>query len=366
MRTGTLRTAREPGVPAATPGRRRRALVLAGFALASAVLFVLTIALGPQRVPLDDVLRILLGQPAQDPRWTVIVEELRLPRALTAAAAGAALAVAGVQMQTLFRNPLADPYSLGVSSGASMGVAAVVAGSGGAAGSFAGGLAGLGRIGLVLASAAGAGAVLALVLVLSLRTRSAATLLLIGVMIGSMATSLVSVALVFARPEHAQQFLLWGLGTFDATTWPDLVVMLPVLAVGLALALLTTKRLNALLLGEDYARTMGLNARSSRHLSLLGTTILAGGATAFCGPVAFIGLAVAHLTRIALGTSDHRVMVPTALFAGAATALACTMLSHLPGVETALPLNAITSLFGAPVVVALLVRSRRAMRGMEL
>ncbi|MFI0976101.1 FecCD family ABC transporter permease [Streptomyces sp. NPDC021093] len=365
MRIEARRAARRPGVRVAVPGSRRRTLVMAGFALAGAVLFVLTIALGPQPVPLDDVFRILLGRPAQDPRWTVIVHELRLPRALTAAAAGAALAVAGVQMQTLFRNPLADPYSLGVSSGASMGVAAVVAGSGGAAGAFTGDLAGLGRIGVVLAAAAGAGAVLALVLLLSLRTRSAATLLLIGAMIGSMATSLVSVVLVFARPEYAQQFLLWGLGTFDSTAWPDLAVMLPVLAAGLALALLTTKRLNALLLGEDYARTMGLNARSSRHLSLLGTTVLAGGVTAFCGPVAFLGLAVSHLTRIALGTSDHRVMVPTALFSGACTALACTLLSHLPGVETALPLNAITSLFGAPLVVALLVRSRRAMREME-
>ncbi|WP_455351328.1 FecCD family ABC transporter permease [Streptomyces sp. SYSU K217416] len=362
----TTRTAVTPApapAPASPVPGRRRLLVVSGLAVGTAVLFVLTVAVGSYQVPVGEVVRVLFGSAGADPRWAVIVEEVRLPRALTATAVGAALAVAGVQMQTLFRNALADPFSLGVSSGASMGVAAVVVSTGGVAGSFTGDLAGLGRIGVVLAASLGAGCVLALVLLLSRWVRSAVTLLVIGVMIGSAATAVVSVMLVYARPERAQQFVMWGLGSFSATTWPDLAVMLPVIGAGLAAALLTTKRLNALLLGEDYARTMGLNVRRSRDLALLGTSLLAGAATAFCGPVAFLGLAVPHLTRVALGTSDHRVLVPASMLAGAFLALACALLSQPPGMDAVLPLNAITSLFGAPVVITFLIRSRRGLQG---
>ncbi|MFF7733765.1 iron chelate uptake ABC transporter family permease subunit [Streptomyces sp. NPDC007984] len=348
---------------AARPGRRRLAVVLA-LAVGTFVLFVLTLATGSHPVPVADVVRILFGATADDPRWTVIVEEVRLPRALTATAVGAALAVAGVQMQTLFRNALADPFSLGLSSGASIGVAAVVVGTGGVAGSFTGNLVGLGRVGVVIAASLGAAAVLALVLLLSRWVKAAVTLLVIGVMIGSAATAVVGVMLVFARPERAQQFVTWGLGSFSATTWPDLQVMLPVIGAGLLAALLTAKRLNALLLGEDYARTMGLNVRRSRNLALVGTSLLAGAATAFCGPVAFLGLAVPHLTRVALGTSGHRALVPASMLAGAFLALACGLLSQPPGTESVLPLSAITSLFGAPVVIAFLIRSRRGVQGM--
>ncbi|MGF0167285.1 FecCD family ABC transporter permease [Streptomyces koyangensis] len=359
----TTASAAAPDAPrAARPGRRRLAVVLA-LTVGTFVLFVLTLATGSHPVPVADVVRILFGATADDPRWTVIVEEVRLPRALTATAVGAALAVAGVQMQTLFRNPLADPFSLGLSSGASIGVAAVVVGTGGVAGSFTGNLAGLGRVGVVIAASLGAAAVLALVLLLSRWVKSAVTLLVIGVMIGSAATAVVGVMLVYARPERAQQFVMWGLGSFSATTWPDLQVMLPVISAGLLAALLTAKRLNALLLGEDYARTMGLNVRRSRNLALVGTSLLAGAATAFCGPVAFLGLAVPHLTRVALGTSDHRALVPASMLAGAFLALACGLLSQPPGTDSVLPLSAITSLFGAPVVIAFLIRSRRGVQG---
>ncbi|MFJ1733656.1 FecCD family ABC transporter permease [Streptomyces sp. NPDC088254] len=344
------------------PGRRRLAVVLA-LAAGTATLFILAVATGSHPVPVAEVVRVLFGGTAEDPRWTVIVEQVRLPRALTATAVGAALAVAGVQMQTLFRNALADPFSLGVSSGASMGVAAVVVGTGGVTGSFTGDLAGLGRVGVVIAASLGAAAVLALVLLLSRWVRSAVTLLVIGVMIGSAATAVVGVMLVYARPERAQQFVVWGLGSFGATTWPDLHVMLPVVGAGLLTALLTAKRLNALLLGEDYARTMGLNVRRSRDLALFGTALLAGAATAFCGPIAFLGLAVPHLTRVALGTSDHRALIPASMLAGAFLALACALLSQPPGTDSVLPLNAVTSLFGAPIVIAFLIRSRRGVQG---
>ncbi|WP_240109127.1 iron ABC transporter permease [Streptomyces sp. MUM 203J] len=352
-----------PDTPRAVrPGRRRLAVVLA-LGMGTAALFVVALATGSHPVPTAEVVRILFGGTADDPRWTVIVEQVRLPRALTATAVGAALAVAGVQMQTLFRNALADPFSLGVSSGAGLGVAAVVVGTGGVAGSFTGDLAGLGRVGVIIAAALGAAAVLALVLFLSRWVRSAVTLLVIGVMIGSAATAMVGVMLVYARPERAQQFVMWGLGSFSATTWPDLQVMLPVVGVGLLAALLTAKRLNALLLGEDYARTMGLNVRRSRDLALFGTALLAGAATAFCGPVAFLGLAVPHLTRVALGTSDHRALIPASMLAGAFLALVCALLSQPPGTDAVLPLNAVTSLFGAPVVITFLIRSRRGVQG---
>lgn len=365
--------ATRPSVPGAAPtgpasapaGGRRRAVVLAGLAAATVALFVLTVSFGSYPVPLGQVLRVLLGAEGADPRWEVIVHEVRLPRALTATAVGASLAVAGAQMQTLFRNPLADPFSLGVSSGASLGVAAVVVATGGTVGGFAGSLAGMGRLGVVLAAALGAGAVLALVLLLSRWVRSAVTLLVIGVMIGSAVTAMVSVLLVYARPEQAQRFVIWGLGSFSGTTWPDLRVLLPVTGAGLAAALLSAKHLNALLLGENYARTMGLHVRRSRDLALLGISLLAGTATAFCGPVAFLGLAVPHLARVALGTSDHRVLLPGAALAGAALALLCAMISAPPGTDVSLPLNAVTSLFGAPVVIAFLLRSRRGLQGVS-
>ncbi|MCB5906189.1 FecCD family ABC transporter permease [Streptomyces pinistramenti] len=342
----------------------RRTLVLAGLAAATALEFVLVLMLGPYRVPAGDVLRVLFGEDPADPRWTVIVQEVRLPRALTAVAAGAGISAAGVQTQALFRNPLADPYALGLSSGASLGVAATVLGAGGTAGAFTENLAGAGRVGVVLAAACGAAAVLLLVMLLARRVRSTVVLLLVGVMLGSAVAAFVSVLMVYAQPENAQQFVLWSLGSFTATTWADLHVMLPATALGLLAALLGTKTLNAHLLGDGYARSMGVNVRRSRDMVLLGTSLLAGSVTAFCGPVAFLGLAVPHLTRLALGTSDHRVLVPGAMIGGACLALTCALISQPPGTEVTFPINAVTSLFGAPLVIVLLLRRRRALRSM--
>jgi iron complex transport system permease protein len=343
---------------------RRAVLVLSGLATALVVLFLATLALGPVRVPLADTLRVLAGSPPSDPRWQVVVETLRLPRALTATLVGAALGVAGLQMQTLFRNALADPYVLGVSSGASLGVGLVViTGGGGASAGFTADVAGLGRLGVVLAAAGGAAAVLALVLVLSRWTRSAVTLLLIGVMIGSASTAVVSVLLVYTEPQRAQQFLLWGLGSFSGTTWADLQILTPAVLVGLGAALFTVRALNALLMGEDYARTMGIDVRRTRLLTLLSASLLAGATTAYAGPIAFLGLAVPHLARLALGTSDHRLLLPGVVLMGALAALACGLASQLPGSDAVLPLNAVTSLIGAPIVVVVLLRSRRGVDG---
>lgn len=341
------------------PRRGRVPLALAGLAVSLLVLELLALALGPVRVPLGDTVRVLVGAEPSDPRWQVVIGTLRLPRALTATLVGAALGVAGLQMQTLFRNALADPYVLGVSSGASLGVALVVITSGGASAGFTAGVAGLGRVGVVLAAAGGAAVVLALVLLLARWVRSSVTLLLIGVMVGSASTAVVSVLLVYAEPQRAQQFLLWGLGSFSGTTWSDLRLLAPIVAVGLVAALLTVRALNALLLGEGYARTMGIDVRRTRFITLLSASLLAGSTTAFCGPIAFLGLAVPHLARMALGTSDHRVLMPAVVLTGAVVAVACGIVSQVPGSDAVLPLNAVTSLLGAPIVIAVLLRSRR-------
>lgn len=338
---------------------RRATVVLAALAAAVLVLALLGLALGPVRVPLADTVRVLVGAEPSEARWQVIVASVRAPRVLTALAAGSALGVAGLQLQTLFRNTLADPYILGVSSGASLGVAVVVLVGGTAGAGFTAGLAGSGRTGQVAAAALGAAAMLTLVLTLSRWTRSAAALLLVGVMIGAASTALVSVALVYADPQRVQQFLLWGLGSFAGTSWADLRWLLPLVAVGLAIAATTIRSLNALLLGEGYAATMGVNVRRARAVTVGSASLLAGVTTAFCGPIAFLGLVVPHLARIAVGTSDHRVVLPAAVLLGAATSLACGIVSQVPGSNLVLPINAVTALVGAPIVIAVLLRARR-------
>ncbi len=339
----------------------RTTVVLTSLAAAVVVLTVLGVALGPVRVPLLDTVRALVGAQPSDPRWQVIVHSMRLPRVLTALAAGAGLGVAGLQMQTLFRNTLADPYVLGVSSGAGLGVAVVVMSTGTG---FTAGLVGGGRVGVAVAAAAGAAAVLTIVLALARWVRSATTLLLIGVMVGAATTAVVSVLLVYADPQRVQQYLLWGLGSFSGTTWPDLQLMLPVVAAGLVAAALTVRALNALLLGESYARTMGIDVRQTRLITVVSASLVAGVTTAFCGPIAFLGLAVPHLARLALGTSDHRVVLPATVLMGAAAALICGIASQLPGSDAVLPINSMTALIGAPIVVLVLVRNRHGV-GMQ-
>jgi cobalamin transport system permease protein len=335
---------------------RRRAL-LAGTAAVTVVLFVLAVALGPVSVPPADTVRVLTGATPSDPRWSVLIGTVRLPRALTAVLVGAALGVAGALVQTLFRNPLADPYVLGVSSGAGLGVALSLAAVGGA--SFTEGLAGVGRVGAVGAAAVGAAAVLSLVLVLARWVRSVVTLLVVGVMVGAATTAVVSLVLVWSDPRIAQQFVVWGLGSVDGTSRADLAVLAPVVVAGLAVAAFSVKPLNALLLGEAHARSVGVPVRRLRATVVLAVALLGGGVTAFCGPIAFVGIAVPHLARLLVDTSDHRVLLPVAALVGAAVVLACVVVGHPPGTEVVVPLNVVTSLVGAPVVIAVLLRSRR-------
>jgi iron complex transport system permease protein len=342
-----------------------RAAVLVGLGVLAVLAFLLTIAVGSVRIPLPDVVAILLGAEPDTASWTTIVRQVRLPRAITAALAGAALGVGGLQMQTLFRNPLADPFILGISAGASLGVALVVLTVGTAGTSLVAGLGISGNLSVAGAAAIGAGAVTSIVLLVSRRVANPATVLIIGLMAGYAVTSVVSVLIYsgLGRFERVRAYIAWGFGSFAGTTWSQLAVLVPAIVIGLALALVLVKQLNALLLGDAYAQSMGLNVPRTRFLVVVGASLLAGVVTAFCGPIAFIGVAVPHLARGLLRTSDHRVIVPATILTGAVVALGAGLVAQLPWSDASLPLNAVTSLIGAPVVVAILLRLRRAGQG---
>lgn len=323
------------------------------------LVFLLSLAVGSVSIPLDNVLRILLGGIPDRATWTDIVLKFRLPKALTATLSGAALAVSGLQMQTLFRNPLADPYTLGVSSGASLGVAIVVLSVGATGSMLLTSLGALGDLGLAAAAGLGAAATLGAVLLVARQVQNTITLLILGLMFGYLTSALVSLLIYFSLPERIQSFTLWAAGSFGGVTWSQMRVFAPVLLVGLILAHLMPKSLNALLLGETYARTLGLNVRRVRLWIILSASLLAGTVTAFCGPLGFLGVAVPHLCRSLFNSADHRVLVPTSVILGASLALLADLIAQLPGSQYVLPLNVITSLFGVPVIIWVVLRQRQ-------
>jgi iron complex transport system permease protein len=340
---------------------RREAAVLAGLCIVLGSAFVMSLVLGSTHVPVASVFAVLTRSGA-DPTSTIVIETIRLPRALTAILSGASLGIAGLQMQTLFRNPLADPFALGISSGASLGVAIVVLGSGmSAATAFGASMGFSGDVLLIAAAMAGALAVLIVVLAVSARVSSPATVLILGLMFGYTASAIVTVLVGLSSPERLMELARWGFGTFSGVTWQRLWIFAPVTAAGLGLAAGMTKQLNALLLGENYARSMGVAVRRARVLTMLGASMLGAVVTAFCGPIAFLGIAVPHLCRGLLRTSNHRVLVPAVVLLGGAVALLAQIVSLLPGSAGVLPLNAVTSIVGAPVVVAILLRARRGL-----
>lgn len=338
---------------------RREALGLTGLAVTLVAVFLLSLALGSTHVPIGSVLDVLFRLPPADEGSAIVVESIRLPRSLTAVLAGASLGIAGLQMQTLFRNPLADPFVLGISSGASLGVAIVVLGSGMSAAIAFGQSTGLAGDALLIAAAVtGAAAVLIVVLAVSARVSSPATVLILGLMFGYAASAIVTVLVSLAAHDRLVELTRWGFGSFSGVTWQRLWLFAPVTLLGLVLAAATTKQLNALLFGENYARSMGVAVRRARLLTMVGASMLGGVVTAFCGPIAFLGIAVPHLCRGLLGTSNHRVLVPAVILLGGIVALAAQIVSLLPGGGSVLPLNAVTSIIGAPVVVAILLRNR--------
>jgi len=333
-----------------------RPLVLLLLMMLLGALLLLSLALGSASIPVDQVVGVLLYGKADQQAWTNIILKFRLPKTLTAMFAGMALGVSGLLMQTYFRNPLAEPFVLGVSSGASLGVALVVLTSGATGGAL---LAGLGLAGdLLLITAAGLGAALtmSLVLFVAVRIQSSATLLLLGLMFGYLVAAMVSLLLYFALPERIQAYINWTFGSFSGVTSEQLPVLALIVLAGLLLSAALSKPLNALLLGEDYARSLGANLGRIRIGIVLATALLASAVTAFCGPIAFIGIAVPHLCRALLASADHRLLMPGACLAGACVALCAALIAELPGHNLVLPLNVVTALMGAPVVMLVILR----------
>lgn len=355
--TAALRE-RVAGRGAARPRVGRVAAMFMAVALITAALAAAGIALGSVAIPLADVWRAI-AEPGGDSAWSTVITQIRVPRTLTAILAGAALGAAGLQMQTLFRNPLADPFVLGISAGASLGVAAVVLAAGSGMSLFAAGLGWFGELGVAGAAVAGAALVMMLVLALSFRVQSIVTVLVIGLLVGYLVASLITILLASAQEQFVDQYVRWGFGSFRGVTWSELRILAPAVAIGLVVAALTAKQLNVLLLGESYARSLGIHVRRAQVATMLGAALLAGAVTAFAGPIAFLGVAIPHLARALFGTSNHRVMVPAAALCGAAVALAAEIAAQLPGLDAALPLNAVTALIGAPVVLIVLLRRRR-------
>jgi iron complex transport system permease protein len=340
--------------------RSREIIVLAVLVGALGLVFLLSLVLGSVWIPVEEVFNILTGSEPFRRTAYAVVHDVRLPRSLTAILAGAALGIAGLQMQTIFRNPLADPFALGISSGASLGVALVVLGSGiRTASMFGGGLGLAGEAMIIVASIAGSSLMLAVVLAISGRISNPATILILGLMFGYASAAFVTILVAGTDPEQLQRWVTWGFGSFSGVTWRRLNMFVPIIIGGLSVAALMTKQLNAMLLGEGYAQSMGLSVKRTRVLTMAAASVLGGVVTAFCGPISFLGIAVPHICRALLGTSDHRALVPATILIGGIVALLAQIAALLPGEAGLLPLNAVTSLIGAPVVVAVLLRSRR-------
>ena len=317
--------------------------------IAVLILVILNISLGSVDIPLLQVTKALFGAETDKVSWYNIIWEFRIPKAFTAVLAGATLTTSGLQMQTLFRNPLAGPYVLGISSGASLGVAIIVL----ASYSFGGIVIAsyLGSWGVVLAASIGSGMVLLAVLALSLRVNDSMTLLIIGLMFGSLAGAIVSVLQFFSDAQQLQLYLIWTFGSLSGLDWNELYILTVISLAGLLISFYQAKSLNTLLLGESYAQSMGINVKRARILIVISTSLMAGSITAFCGPIAFIGLAVPHLTRLIFNTANHKVLIPAVALSGMIIMLTCDIISQLPGSQYILPINAITSLVGAPVVI---------------
>lgn len=317
----------------------------------------LNVSLGSVAIPLDEVLKSIFHLDVSKESWQYIILNYRLPKAFTAILVGSGLGLSGLLMQTLFRNPLAGPYVLGLSSGASLGVALVIMGSslfGGVAAGFF-----LSKWTLVIASSLGSFLVLLAILGASFRIKDTMALLIIGLMFASLTAAVVSVLSYFSSSQQLQQYVFWSFGSLGDLSWIEVGILFLFWLSGSILSIFCIKNLNSLLLGEHYAKSLGTNLKQNRILVILATSLIAGSITAFAGPIAFIGLAVPHLVRQIIPSSNHLVLVPAVLIGGAILMLICDSIAQIPGSGLTLPINAITSIIGAPVVIWLLVRKKK-------
>ncbi len=339
--------------------KRPVALYMLLIALLIFVFFLLNILLGSVQIPFRDVWHILWGDYNGNEIWQNIVWKSRIPQALTALVAGAGLSVSGLQMQTVFRNPLAGPSVLGISSGASMGVAFVVLLSGTIGGVALSKVGIMGEIALTISAIIGSLSIMALIIFVSQKVKGNVTLLIIGVMVGYVANAVIGVLKYFSVEEDIRAYVIWGLGSFARVSGNQMTLFVSIMLVLLPLSFLLVKTLNLLLLGDAYARNLGLNIRRARLQVITCSGVLVAIVTAYCGPIIFLGLAVPHLCRSLFRTSDHRILMPASLLMGGAMALVCNLIARMPGFEGALPVNSVTALVGAPVVISVLFNKRR-------
>lgn len=317
-------------------------------------LFLLNLSLGSVDIPLTEIFTILTGSQSLDPVWSEIVRDFRLPKAVTCILAGSALALGGLQMQTLFRNPLAGPDVLGLSAGASLAVSLV----------FMSNAAGITLFTVqnawtvAIAASIGCSLIFLVMLAISTRLRDNVSLLIVGLMVGASASSIVNVLQFLSNADEMQVYVIWTFGSLGGLDWTEIRVLTFVLVLGVGLAIANMKSLNAWLLGDNYAQSVGVHLKRSRTLTILSASLLTGGVTAFCGPIAFVGLAVPHLVKILIETHNHKVLIPAVLVGGAALLLGCDILAQLPGSTHVLPINAITALIGAPVVIWVILKNK--------
>lgn len=325
--------------------------------LATVTLFLANVSLGSVSIPLEEVVRSLFSKPMSKESWEIILWNFRIPKAITAVLVGIGLSMSGLLMQTLFRNPLAGPYVLGLSSGASLGVAFIILGAGFLPLSISTFF--LSNYGLVLASSLGSFLVLLAVLLVSQQLKDTMAILIVGLMFGSFTSAIVSVLSYFTSAEKLQKFTFWSMGSISNLSWHEISLLTLFVLIGISISFLVIKPLNALLLGEKYAQSIGIDYKKTRLIIIIATSILAGSITAFAGPIAFVGLAVPHMAKLVFQTSNHFVLFWSTLLLGAIVMLSCDIIAQVPGNDMTLPINAITSVMGAPVVIWLLVRKKR-------
>jgi len=325
--------------------------------LCMGICWLINISLGSVHIPVKEILKSLFGDETVKESWNYIILNYRLPKSITAILVGSGLSISGLLMQTLFRNPLAGPFVLGISSGASLGVAILILGIS----LFGGSLAALAfsNFGLALAASSGAFMVLSAVMLVARKLKNTMSILIIGLMFGSLTGAVISVLSYFSNANQLQQFIFWSFGNLGNLSWQELGLFFAVYVLAILLVVVIIKPLNSLLLGENYAQSLGINLKRTRNFTLIATGLLTGIITAFSGPIAFVGLAVPHITKLVFTTSNHKTLVPAVAIIGAMVMLLSDTVAQIPNSEYTLPINAITSIFGAPVVIWLLVRKRK-------
>ena len=342
---------------------RRPIIAFTVIALLIVVFFVLNLSLGTIAIPFDQVVRILFGADAGgDEIWRNIIWKSRYPQTITALVAGAGLSISGLQMQTVFRNPLAGPSELGISSGASLGVATFILLSGSISQRALVRMGFVGEMAVSVAALLGALLVMSIIMTMAQRVRGNVVLLIMGVMIGYIANAIIGVLKFFSNDEDVRSYVVWGLGSFSKVSGDRVTTFVLLMLVLIPLSFPLIKTLNLLLLGENYARSLGLNYKRARHRVIFCSCLLTAIVTAYCGPIVFIGLAVPHLCRTIFATSNHRILMPAVTLVGALLALICSVIARMPGFEGALPINSVTALIGAPIVIWVLFSRRRGER----